>query len=85
MQLGIIAQGVLQCLSMSVPELVWSSFGSWIRTIRPGLCPSENVTSIALRNTLPNFLGESPPDVEIVSFLRDRLDLNRIEGTRLAA
>lgn len=85
MQLGIIAQGVLQCLSMSVSELVWSSFGSWIRTIRPGLCPSENVTSIALRNTLPNFLGESPPDVEIVSFLRDRLDLERIEGTRLAA
>jgi len=85
MQLGIIAQGVLQCLSMSVPELVWSSFGSWIRTIRPGLCPSENVTAIALRNTLPNFLGEAPPDVEIVSFLRDRLDLERIEGTRLAA
>lgn len=85
MQLGIIAQGVLQCLSMSVPELVWASFGSWIRTIRPGLCPSENVTAIALRNTLPSFLGESPPDVEIVSFLRDRLDLNRIEGTRLAA
>ncbi|MCK5133864.1 MAG: transposase [Candidatus Sabulitectum sp.] len=85
MQLGIISQGVLQCLSISVPELVWSSFGSWIRTIRPGLCPSENVTSIALRNTLPSFLGESPPDVEIVSFLRDRLDLNRTEGTRLAA
>ena len=85
MQLGIISQGVLQCLSLSVPELVWASFGSWIRTIRPGLCPSENVTSIALRSTLPNFLGESPPDVEIVSFLRDRLDLERIEGTRLAA
>jgi hypothetical protein len=85
MQLGIISQGVLQCLSISVPELVWASFGSWIRTIRPGLCPSENTTAIALRNTLPNFLGESPPDVEIVSFLRDRLDLERIEGTRLAA
>ena len=85
MQLGIISQGVLECLSISVPELVWSSFGSWIRTIRPGLCPSENTTAIALRNTLPNFIGESPPDVEIVSFLRDRLDLERIEGTRLAA
>jgi len=84
-QLGVIAQGVLQILSISVPELVWSSFGSWIRTIRPGLCPSENVTSIALRNTLPNFLGESPSDVELVSFIQERLDLERIEGTRLAA
>ncbi len=85
MQLGCIAQGMLQYLSMRFPELVWSSFGSWIRTVRPGLCPSENVTSIALRNTLANFLGEAPPGVEIVSFLRDRLDLERIEGTRLAA
>ena len=41
--------------------------------------------NIALRNTLLNFLGESPPDVEVVSFLRDCLDLERIEGTRLAA
>ncbi|MCF6284589.1 MAG: transposase [Candidatus Hydrogenedentes bacterium] len=85
MQLGAIAQGVLQCLSISVPGLVWSSFGSWIRTIRPGLCPSENTTAIALRNTLPSFLGEAPPDTEFVSFLRDRLDLNRAEGIRLAA
>ncbi len=67
---------------MSVPDLVWSSFGSWIRTVRLGLCPSENVTSIALRNTLPNFIGGSPSDVELVSFIQDRLDLERIKGTR---
>jgi len=84
-QLGVISQGVLQLLSISAPDLVWTSFGSWIRTIRPGLCPSENVTSIALRNTLANFLGESPSDVELVSFIQERLDLERIEGTRLAA
>ena len=36
-QLGIIAQGLLQILSATHPKLIWQSFGSWIRTIRPGL------------------------------------------------
>lgn len=54
-QLGLIAQGLLLALATTVPDLVWSSFGSWLRTIRPGLCPSELVVSMALRNTLPYF------------------------------
>ena len=33
-QLGLIAQGLLQILSATTPKLVWRSFGSWIRTIR---------------------------------------------------
>ena len=56
-QLGLIAQGLLQILSATKPTLVWQSFGSWIRTIRPGLAPSEQVVAIALRNTLPEFLA----------------------------
>src|ERR1035441_10380887 len=35
-QLGLIAQGLLQILSAMNPKLVWQSFGSWIRTVRPG-------------------------------------------------
>jgi hypothetical protein len=34
-QIGLIAQGLLQCLAIQHPRLVWSSFGSWLRTIRP--------------------------------------------------
>ena len=49
---GIVAQGLLQYLSSTVPTLVWGSFGSWLRTIRPGLPPSELVVALALRNTL---------------------------------
>jgi len=45
-----------QCLSLSFPKLVWNSFGSWIRTPRMDLCPSEQVTAIALRNVFPEFL-----------------------------
>jgi hypothetical protein len=84
-QLGIIAQGLLQILSAKVPTLVWQSFGSWLRTVRPGLAPSELVTAIALRNTLPQFLAATSKASILVKFIRERLDLARTEGSALAA
>jgi hypothetical protein len=84
-QLGLIAQGLLQILSTTQPKLVWRSFGSWIRTIRPGLAPSEQVVAIALRHTLPEFLVTAAKTPILVKFIRDRLDLSRTEGTSLAA
>jgi hypothetical protein len=84
-QLGLIAQGLLQILSATQPKMVWRSFGSWIRTIRPGLAPSEQVVAIALRNTLPEFLANAAKTSILVKFIRDRLDLSRTEGTSLAA
>jgi len=35
------------------PKLVWDSFGSWLKTIRPGIPPLEFVVGNALRLTLP--------------------------------
>jgi len=84
-QLGLIAQGLLQILSATQPKLVWRSFGSWIRTVRPGLAASEQVVAVALRNTFPEFLATAAKTVILVKFLRDRLDLSRTEGTSLAA
>jgi len=84
-QLGLIAQGLLQILSATKSHLVWRSFGSWIRTIRPALAPSELVVAVALRNTLPEFLATDTNTPTMVKFIRSRLDLSRTEGTRLAA
>ena len=84
-QLGLMPQGLLQILSATKPKLVWRSFGSWIRTARPGLAPSEQVVAIALRNTLPEFLATAAKPSSLVKFIRDRLDLSRTEGTSLAA
>jgi hypothetical protein len=84
-QLGLIAQGLLQILAATTPRLVWRYFGSWIRTIRPGLAPSEPVVAIALRHALPEFLATGAQSSILVKFIRDRLDLSRIEGTSLAA
>jgi len=84
-QLGLIAQGLLQILSATTPKLVWRFFGSWIRTVRPGLAPSEQVVAVALRNTLPEFLATAAKTAILVKFIRDRLDLSRTEGISLAA
>jgi hypothetical protein len=84
-QLGLIAQGLLQILSATTPKLVWGFFGSWIRTVRPGLAPSEHVVAVALRNTLPEFLATAAKTSILVKFIRDRLDLSRTEGISLAA
>ncbi len=65
--------------------LVWASFGSWLRTIRPGLLPSELVSSLALRNSFPQFLAVSSFSSPFEKFLRDNIDLSRTEGARLFA
>jgi hypothetical protein len=82
-QLGLIAQGLLQILSATIPKLVWRFFGSWIRAVRPGLAPSEQV--VALRNTLLEFLATAAKTSILVKFIRYRLDMSRTEGTSLAA
>ena len=56
LQAGVVAQSLLQYLAVVAPKLVWSSFGSWLRTIRPGIPPSEFVVATALRQTFPDFL-----------------------------
>jgi len=85
MQLGLIAQGLMQILAAQAPKQVWRSFGSWIRTIRDGLAPSEQVVAAALRNTLAEFLATTAKTSILVKFIRHRIDLSRAEGTSLAA
>ena len=83
-QLGLIAQGIMQCLAITKPQLVWSKFGSWLCTIRPGIPPSELVAMSALRNELPDFLAKCGPRSIFGKFLRQRIDVGRAEGLRLA-
>lgn len=84
-QVGLVAQGLLQCLAATQPALIWRHFGSWLRTVRSPLCPSEFVVAAALRNSLPDFLAASPQNSSFELFVRERLDLTRLEGTCLAA
>ena len=82
---GIIAQGMLQYLSLTHATTVWKSFGSWIRTIRPGVLPSEQVVAVAMRNALPEFLGVSDKEQILAQFIREKIDVERSEGLALVA
>jgi len=84
-QLGIIAQGLLQTLAIHCTASVWKRFGSWLRTIRPDILPSELVVSVALRHSLPLFIADSPETHILAKFVRKQLDLSRHEGAFLAA
>lgn len=84
-QVGIIAQGLLQYLSSKFQAVVWKNFGSWIRTIRPGIPPSEMVTAQALRISLPEFLVGNRQESPFTKFLIERIDVGRAEGLRLTA
>jgi hypothetical protein len=55
-QLGCIAQGLLQHLSLNFTAEVWRNFRSWLRTMNPALPPSELVVANALRAAIPAFL-----------------------------
>jgi DDE superfamily endonuclease len=83
-QAGIVCQGLLQYLSVAFPALVWNSFGSWLRTIRPGIPPSELVVANALRQTLPEFLLNNQQCDFIEKFILERQDSATMEMFRLA-
>src|SRR5215468_10648359 len=84
-QAGVIAQGLLQYLSVVAPKLVWDSFGSWLRTIRPGIPPSELVVAQALRQTLPDYLLDSSKVCALAKFIADRQDTQNMRIFHLTA
>ena len=84
-QAGIVAQGLAQYLAACYSEQVWRSFGSWLRTIRPGLAPSELVVTTALRHCLPEFLLDRTRGHILAKFIVERQDPDRSELFRPAA
>jgi hypothetical protein len=85
LQVGVIAQGLVQLVAAKETQSVWTNFGSWIRTKRPGVAPSEKVTSVSMRNSLPEFLASEHKSGTFGKFIRDKLDLTRSEGLLFAS
>lgn len=82
---GIVSQGLLQYLAACHTELVWKSFGSWLRTIRPGVAPSELVVATALRHSLPEFLLVNSESSNLAKFITERQDTDRMLLFRLVS
>jgi hypothetical protein len=84
-QLGCIAQGLLQHLALNHGAMVWRQFRSWLRTMDPSRPPSELVTAYALRDRLPEFLDELAWEPNTKKFLRlFRRPRNRAKMRRAA-
>lgn len=88
-QLGFIAQGLMQYLSIYHHKDVWKSFGSWLRTVRDDTLPSEKVVSMALSQTYTEFLVDNPNMSIVKKFILQRVDISKLVsgnlGERLAA
>ena len=76
-QLGLIAQGLLQYLALTFRRTVWFNFHSYIRTASPQKPPSEWVVAHALRHSWPEFLAASPESANLKKFLASKISLDR--------
>jgi hypothetical protein len=84
-QLGCVAQGLLQHLALNFRTDVWSRFRSWMRTMNTGRPPSEAVVAQALRNSLPEFLPGGCGDSELEEFILRQVDIERCPALALTA
>jgi len=76
-QLGLIAQGLLQYLALSFRRVAWFNFHSYIRTASPQKPPSEWVVSHALRHTWLDFLSGSSQSTILKKFLASKISPQR--------
>ena len=82
-QLGCIAQGLLQHLSFQHRKDVWGHFRSWMRTMNPAAPPSEAVVGEALRASLPEFLLRARGSHDLEKFISANADHDRHVGLQL--
>jgi len=84
-QLGCIAQGLLQYLSLVYGKEVWAQFRSWLRTMKTDHPPSEWVVSYALRSRLFEFLVNAPPDHELKKIISENMTIQQMQEYQIAA
>ena len=81
--LGLIAQGLTQYLAIHYPTLVWKKFGSWLRTMRDDIVPSEKVVAMALSRTYIDFLLAGQFCSIFNKFIIKRIDIRLIQHASL--
>jgi len=82
-QIGLVAQGLLQYLALAFRRATWRSFNSYTRTAKTDRPPSEWVVAHALRHTWPDFLRVSPQAVILKKFLSDKIALQRANNRHI--
>ena len=70
-QLGCIAQGLLQHLAINFTAEVWLCFRSWLRTMNPAMPPSELVVANALRHSIPTLFSVPACDPNLAKIMEE--------------
>jgi hypothetical protein len=78
-QLGFIAHGLMQYLSIHCHKTVCKNFGTWLRTIRENTLPSEKVVAMALSKTYIKFLIDGIICTIFKKFLEKRIDISQLQ------
>ena len=73
-QLGLIAQGLMQYLALHFRRVAWFNLHTYMRTAVPQKPPSEWVVSQALCHTWPEFLRSSAQSLSLKKFLASKTD-----------
>jgi hypothetical protein len=68
--LNALVLGILQVLSLEMPEVIWKSFSGWFRTVSSSGYPSEQIVRLTLLQAGPSILAESPPSLLLTKFLQ---------------
>lgn len=85
-QLGCIAQGLLQHLSLNNTAEVWRCFRSWLRTMKPELPPSELIVANALRTAIAAFFSLANLHASLKKIVQDYLRHDwDLDSSRIAA
>lgn len=88
-QLGCVAQGLLQHLALNHTAAVWQGFRSWLRTMNPAMPPSELIVASALRSSVSTFLAVCTlvPQLKKMAdaYTREVLPPERVQTVPLAA
>jgi len=84
-QLGCIAQGLLQYLSLMHGKEVWAQFRSWLRTMKTENPPSELVVSYALRASLFDFLVNASPDHNLMKIISENMTIEQMKEYQMAS
>jgi hypothetical protein len=82
-QIGLIAQGLLQYLALLFPRVAWRNFNSYIRTANTAQAPSEWVVTHALRHAWSDFLRFSPQAITLKKFLASKVALQRASNRQI--
>jgi len=83
-QLGYIAQGLLQYLPLGHGEEVWRHFRSWMRTRRTENPPSERVVASALRSSPGEFLANAPENHKLKKILEENRTMPNLQDYPMA-